>query len=48
MAIPEVRERNIAPGAEPVGNMPDEFGAFIRREFSAWAKIIKEVGIKVE
>ncbi len=48
MAIPEVRERIIALGAEPVGNTPDEFGAFIKREFVTWAKIIKEVGIKVE
>ncbi len=48
MAIPEVRDRIIALGAEPVGNTPEEFGAFIKREFGVWAKIIKEVGIKVE
>ncbi len=48
IAIPEVRERIIALGAEPVGNTPEEFGAFIKREFGVWAKIIKEVGIKVE
>jgi tripartite-type tricarboxylate transporter receptor subunit TctC len=47
-AIPEVRERIIALGAEPVANTPDDFGAFIKREMSVWAKIIKEVGIKVE
>ena len=48
IAIPEVRERIIALGAEPVGNTPEEFGAFIKREFGVWAKIIKDVGIKVE
>lgn len=48
MQIPEVRERIIALGAEPVGNTPEEFGAFIKREFGVWAKIIREVGIKVE
>ncbi len=48
MAIPEVRERIIALGADPVGNTPEEFGAFIKREFGVWAKIIKEVGIRVE
>jgi tripartite-type tricarboxylate transporter receptor subunit TctC len=48
IAIPEVRERIIALGAEPVGNTPEEFGAFIKREFGVWAKIIREVGIKVE
>jgi len=48
MQMPEVRERIIALGAEPVGNSPEEFGAFIKREFGVWAKIIREVGIKVE
>jgi tripartite-type tricarboxylate transporter receptor subunit TctC len=48
MAIPEVRERIIALGADPVGNTPEEFGAFIKREIAVWAKIIREVGIKVE
>ena len=48
MTLPEVRERIIALGAEPVGNTPEEFGAFIKREFGVWAKIIREVGIKVE
>ena len=47
-AIPEVRDRIIALGAEPVANTPEDFGAFIKREFVTWAKIIKEVGIKVE
>ena len=47
-AIPEVRDRIIALGAEPVANTPDDFSAFIRREMNVWAKIIKEVGITVE
>ncbi len=47
-AIPEVRDRIIQLGAEPVANTPDEFGAFIKREMGVWAKIIREVGIKVE
>ena len=47
-AIPEVHERIIALGADPVANTPEDFGAFIRREFATWAKVIKEVGIKVE
>ena len=47
-AIPEVRERIIALGADPVGSTPEAFGGFIKREFITWAKIIQEVGIKVE
>jgi tripartite-type tricarboxylate transporter receptor subunit TctC len=48
MVIPDVRERIIALGADPVGSTPEEFGAFIKREMAVWAKIIREVGIKVE
>lgn len=48
MQMPDVRERIIALGAEPVGNSPEEFGAFLKREFGVWAKIIKDVGIRVE
>jgi tripartite-type tricarboxylate transporter receptor subunit TctC len=48
MQIPEVRERIIALGADPVGNSPEEFGAYLKREFGVWAKLVKEVGIKVE
>lgn len=48
MQMPDVRERIIGLGAEPVGNSPEEFGAFLKREFGVWAKIIKDVGIRVE
>ena len=47
-AIAEVHDRIITLGAEPVASTPEDFGAFIRREFGVWAKIIKEVGIRVE
>jgi tripartite-type tricarboxylate transporter receptor subunit TctC len=45
---PEVRQRLTALGAEPVGNTPDEFGAFIKAEMARWGKIIKEKGIRAE
>ena len=48
LAIPEVRERIIGLGADPVGNSPDEFAAFIKKELATWSKVIKEVGITVE
>jgi tripartite-type tricarboxylate transporter receptor subunit TctC len=31
-----------------VGNTPDEFTAFIRAEHTKWARVIKQVGIKLE
>ncbi len=48
LAIPEVRERILALGADPVGNSPEEFAAFIKKEIATWSKVIKEVGITVD
>ena len=48
MAIPEVRDRIIALGAEPVGNTPDEFALRLKSEFTKWANTIKAAGIKVD
>jgi tripartite-type tricarboxylate transporter receptor subunit TctC len=45
---PEVKQRLAALGAEPVGNTPEEFGAFIKAEMARWGKIIKEKGIRSE
>lgn len=48
LSIPEVRERIIGLGADPVGNSPEEFSAFIKKEIATWSKVVKEVGITVE
>ena len=48
LAIPDVKERIVGLGADPVGSSPEEFGAFIKKEIATWAKVIKEVGITVE
>jgi tripartite-type tricarboxylate transporter receptor subunit TctC len=48
LRTPEVTQRLTALGAEPVGNTPDEFGAFIKAEMARWGKIIKEKGIRSE
>lgn len=48
LAIPAVSERIVGVGAEPVGSSPEEFAAFIRSELTTWAKVIKEVGIRVD
>ena len=43
-----VRERLLSDGAEPVGNMPDEFAAVIRNDLVKWGKVIKDAGITSE
>ena len=45
---PEVRERLAADGAEPVGNTPEQFAAYIKTEIERWAKVIKASGVHVE
>ena len=42
---PEVKARLSGEGAEPVGNSPAEFQAFIRNEIGKYAKIVNALGI---
>lgn len=48
MALPDVRERFLAQAAEPVGNRPEEYAAFIQSEIVKWARVVKEAGLKVD
>ncbi|MNC87550.1 Tripartite tricarboxylate transporter family receptor [compost metagenome] len=45
---PEVRERLQGLGADPGGNTPQQYTAFIQSEITKWAKVIKAAGIKAE
>jgi tripartite-type tricarboxylate transporter receptor subunit TctC len=42
----EAREWFATQGAEPGGDSPDEFAAFIKAERAKWGPIIREAGIK--
>ncbi len=33
-------------GTEPKSSTPEEFGAYIKREYDTWGKVVKEAGIK--
>ena len=44
----EMRERLAALGAEPAGNKPDEFLAFIKAEIPKYAKVIKASGARAD
>jgi tripartite-type tricarboxylate transporter receptor subunit TctC len=35
-------------GAEPVGNTPEQYTAFIQSEIAKWAKVIAAAGIKAQ
>ena len=43
---PEVRERLLQLGAEPVASTPAEFAAFTQAEYAKFANIIKKAGIQ--
>jgi tripartite-type tricarboxylate transporter receptor subunit TctC len=46
LRTPEVRQELATLGAEPVGDTPDEFAAFLRADTARWGKIIQEKGIR--
>jgi tripartite-type tricarboxylate transporter receptor subunit TctC len=46
--MPEVVKSFDEMGIIPVGDKPEEFGAFIDAEIAKWGKVIREAGIKAE
>ena len=45
---PDLRERMQGMGADPVGNTPEQYTAFVQNEIAKWGKVIKAAGIKAE
>lgn len=45
---PDVRERLQGLGADPVGDTPEQYTAFMQNEIAKWDKVIKAAGIKGE
>lgn len=48
LAQPDVRDRTVQQGADPVGNTPEEFGKFVQTEIRKWAKVIRASGATAE
>ena len=48
LKTPDVRERLIRAGADPAGNSPEQYTAFLQNESAKWGKLIKSAGIKAE
>ena len=45
---PDMKERLISQGYDPIGNSPQEFAAYLRSEFVKWQKVVKQTGIRVD
>src|SRR6266851_4452130 len=45
---PEVRERIVADGSEPVGSTPEDFRQFMLADLAKWAKLVKQSGAKLD
>jgi tripartite-type tricarboxylate transporter receptor subunit TctC len=48
LAMPDIRDKIVAPGNEVGGGTPEEFAAFIAAEGKRWPALVKAAGIKVE
>ena len=46
MQAPDIRERFMADGFDPVGLGPDAFAKYLREEIVKWEKIVRAAGIK--
>ncbi len=48
LSSPEIKDKLVKAGNEPVGTPPAEFAAFVRAEFDKWAKVIKQANLKID
>lgn len=48
LKLPDVAKRLRDLGSEPVANSPEQFDVLIKSEIKKWAKVIKEVGIRID
>jgi tripartite-type tricarboxylate transporter receptor subunit TctC len=48
LSSPEIKEKLIKAGNEPVGTPPAEFLAFVRTEVDKWAKVIKQANLRID
>ena len=48
LRLPDVRERLLVQGMEPVSNSPEEYSAYLKSEITKWARAVKASGAKAE
>jgi len=45
---PDIKQKLIDQGAEPVGSTPEEFAKLLREEVTKWAEVVKASGAKAD
>jgi tripartite-type tricarboxylate transporter receptor subunit TctC len=48
IAEPDIKQRMLDNGYEPVGGSPQQFGAHIHAEIAKWAPVVKATGVRVD
>jgi tripartite-type tricarboxylate transporter receptor subunit TctC len=46
--LPEVRQRLVSFGIEPIGSTPASFQAFLLADSAKWGAVIREANLKIE
>jgi tripartite-type tricarboxylate transporter receptor subunit TctC len=46
--MPEIRDRLMRDGIEPVGGTPEEFQAHIKREMQKWSKVVRDAKVTAQ
>jgi tripartite-type tricarboxylate transporter receptor subunit TctC len=44
--MPDIRDKLVAQGTDPVGSSPEAFAQFMKSEAVKWARVIKDANIK--
>jgi tripartite-type tricarboxylate transporter receptor subunit TctC len=48
LKTPDVREKLVAAGSDPVASTPAEFSAYVKAELARWGKVIRDNNIRSE
>ena len=46
--LPDIQDKLRQMSAEPVGNTPEQFDAFVKAEIAKWGKVIRTLNLKID